>query len=105
MLGIAFAGLYQLVEFVAPGSFSVANAESGRWGPWETEVGVYPRLFFFSFVTLTTLGYGDMTPASPIARSFALLESITGVLYVAVMVASLVGGFEEKDGDQAEDGY
>jgi uncharacterized membrane protein len=46
---------------------------------------------FYSFTTLTTLGYGDITPVSPAARSFAVLEAITGVFYAAVLVARLVG--------------
>ena len=48
-------------------------------------------LEYFSFVTLTTLGYGDVTPASRPARSLACLEAICGQLYLAVLVASLVG--------------
>ncbi len=91
MLGVAFAGLYQLVEFVAPGSFVLSNAEAGRWGPWETEVGIYPRLFFFSFVTLTTLGYGDVVPASGTAGALTSLEAVTGSLYLTILISRLVG--------------
>jgi hypothetical protein len=91
MLGVAFAGLYQLVEFVAPGSFTVSNAEVGRWGPWEPEAGVYPRLFFFSFVTLTTLGYGDIVPASQATGALTSLEAVTGSLYLTILISRLVG--------------
>jgi hypothetical protein len=91
MLGVAFAGLYQLVEFVAPGSFTVSNAEVGRWGPWEPEAGVYPRLFFFSFVTLTTLGYGDIVPASEATGALTSLEAATGSLYLTILISRLVG--------------
>ncbi|HMF13670.1 MAG TPA: potassium channel family protein, partial [Gemmataceae bacterium] len=60
-----------------------------------------------SFVTLTTLGYGDIVPVSPIARTLASLEAITGQLFLAVLVARLVGlhiaeSLEQKQGDAAE---
>jgi len=91
MLGVAFAILFQLVEFVAPGSFVVSNPEAGRWGPWEPSTGIYPRLFFFSFVTLTTLGYGDVVPASEPAAALTSLEAVMGALYLTVLIARLVG--------------
>jgi hypothetical protein len=91
MLGVAFAGLYQLVEFVAPGSFVVSNVDAGRWGPWEPETGVYPRLFFFSFVTITTLGYGDIVPASQAAGALTSLEAAAGGLYLTILISRLVG--------------
>ena len=50
-----------------------------------------PRAFFyFSFVTLATVGYGDVLPVHPVARSLAMLESVTGSLYLAILVARLV---------------
>ena len=91
MLGVAFSSVYQLIEFVAPGSFVVSNPEAGNWGVWEPEMGVYPRLFFFSFVTLTTLGYGDLVPASEAAGALAGLEAATGSLYLTILIARLVG--------------
>jgi len=49
--------------------------------------------FYFSFVTLTTLGYGDITPVSHISRSLAVLIAITGQLYMTILIAMLVGKF------------
>jgi hypothetical protein len=46
--------------------------------------------FYFSFVTLSTVGYGDITPVSKVARMLAALEAMTGLLYVAVLIARLV---------------
>ncbi len=56
---------------------------------------IYPfkiyELFYFSYTTLTTLGYGDIRPISAIARSFAISEAIIGQLYLTILVARLVG--------------
>ena len=46
---------------------------------------------YFSFITLTTVGYGDITPIAPLARSLAILEALIGQFFVAVLVARLVG--------------
>jgi len=45
----------------------------------------------FSFITLATVGYGDVTPATPLARTLAWTEAVTGQLYLAILVAGLVG--------------
>ena len=57
-------------------------------GPW---LETLPEFVYFSFVSLTTLGYGDISPATPIARFVVYLEAILGQLYLAIMVAGLVG--------------
>jgi voltage-gated potassium channel Kch len=49
------------------------------------------RFLYFSYVTMTTLGYGDITPIAPIARSLAMLEALIGQIYLVVMIAWLVG--------------
>ncbi|WP_455205789.1 potassium channel family protein [Kaarinaea lacus] len=51
------------------------------------------NFFYYSFVTLTTLGYGDVTPVSGIARALSYLEATTGVMYTAVLIAALVGAY------------
>jgi hypothetical protein len=55
---------------------------------------------YYSYVTLTTLGYGDITPASSYARSSAVLEAMTGVLYMAILVARLVSLYGQRLNDQ-----
>jgi len=57
-------------------------------------------LFYFSFVTLTTLGYGDIVPLTAKARSLAMMESITGVLYLAVLVSRLVAMYGSAESHQ-----
>ncbi|MBW2172161.1 MAG: two pore domain potassium channel family protein [Deltaproteobacteria bacterium] len=81
LLGWLWADIYGLLEMLKPGSFRPSQ------GPGvETWDYVY-----FSFVTLTTLGYGDVTPVSSAAQSFAILEAVTGQLFIAVLIARLVG--------------
>jgi len=54
-------------------------------------------MMYFSFVTLTTLGYGDITPLAPTARSLAMIEAVAGPMFVAVFLARLVGVRTGKD--------
>lgn len=80
IFGVLFARLYQMVFFLNPAAFS----EDG------------PNLFSFiylSFVTLTSLGYGDIVPLSVAARCLAILEAITGQLYMVILISSLVSEF------------
>ena len=80
LLGVLWAYAYALVAHLQSGAFS---------GPVRLEDG--PRAFFyFSFLTLTTVGYGDVLPVHPAARSLAMLEAVTGPLYLAILVARLV---------------
>lgn len=53
----------------------------------------FQDIFYFTFVTLTTLGYGEITPQIPIAKSLAILISTSGQLYIAIIIAMLVGKF------------
>jgi hypothetical protein len=89
LLGAVWATAFQLLEFVQPGSFLVL-ADSGSWGPWQPEPGRFPRLFFLSFVTLTTLGYGDVVPSSISAGILTSTEAIVGPVYLTVLIARLV---------------
>jgi len=84
MMGVAWAWAYNLVDVVLPGSFQSAGALADGTLPWH-------ELLYFSYVALTTLGFGDINPVSRVARSLAILQGISGVLYVAVLVARLVG--------------
>lgn len=88
LLGLAWASLYQLIELVAPGSFSINSTLTNDAGNLPSREGIF---VYFSFVTLTTLGYGDVTPVSHIAATFAWLEATFGQFYIAVVVAQVVG--------------
>jgi hypothetical protein len=82
LIGIVWVFLYNFTEFLHPNSFSIAP---------EFATDSRKALYYFSFVTLTTLGYGDITPVSAPARSLAMLEAIMGQMYIAVLIARLVG--------------
>lgn len=80
LLGLSWASAYQLVALGHPGAFSGALNPAGGGS----------QFIYYSFVTLTTTGYGDITPVHPIARSLAITEALTGQLYIAILLARLV---------------
>ncbi len=89
LMGMGWAFAYSAVEHVVPGAFSTElPLQDLRPDTFEF---VFPELLYFSFVTLTTLGYGDIAPLDPAARMLAIFEAIVGQLYVAVAIAALVG--------------
>lgn len=83
LVGITYGLIYALVERAWPGSFR-QTVEPGRPIP-------PVDYLFFSFVTLTTVGYGDIVPWSGHAKSIAILEAATGIMYPAVLVGRLIG--------------
>ena len=85
MLGLIWTMAYWLVASVTPTAFAFNTAT----GTKESMEGF--NAFYFSFVTLSTVGYGDITPVSKVARMLAATEAMTGLLYVAVLIARLVG--------------
>jgi hypothetical protein len=82
LMGLMWASIYSLIDTITPGSFNVLQN-------WVEN----PRLvyLFFSYVTLTTLGYGDISPLTAPAYSFSILEAIIGQIYLTVLIARLVG--------------
>lgn len=81
LLGVIWAVSYTVIEALAPGAFTLADPAAGT---------IWNQLLYFSFTTLTTLGYGDISPVAPFARIWSTLEAVTGTLYIAVLVARLV---------------
>lgn len=102
MVGVLFSELYCVALMLDPQAISgdaddtpvaaAAVTESGSSNP-DLRIGMerWNRAQYFSFVTLTTVGYGDLHPRTPLARILAVFEAITGQFYLAVMVAGLVG--------------
>jgi Ion channel len=85
LIGLTWGFIFLTLEGFQPGSFLFGQA---RLSGIEKDPAT---LVYFSFVTLSTVGYGDITPLSPPARSFAFMEAIIGQIYLAVLVARLVG--------------
>jgi voltage-gated potassium channel len=82
LLGLIWVILYLLLAEFTPNAFSGLNGIS-----WQEN---FPDFIYFSFVTLTTLGFGDLLPISPLARFLVYTEAIVGVFYMAIVVSSLV---------------
>jgi len=85
LLGVMWSIAYNVLEYLQPDSFKgLTELVSPTWNPdW----------IYFSFVTITTLGYGDITPLTQTARSLAVAEAIVGQFYIAVLVAGLVSAY------------
>ncbi len=82
LLGLSWAVVYLFLLIIDPGSFS--GIEVSTWQ------GGFSRVAYYSFVTLTTLGYGDILPTNHIAEFFVYLEAVSGVFYMAIIVSSLI---------------
>ncbi|MEM6560603.1 MAG: ion channel [Planctomycetota bacterium] len=80
LAGVVWAIGFQALETLSPGSFRLPDAQLATAGD----------LYYFSFVTLTTLGYGDVSPVTPIARSCAILQAVFGQLFLVVLIGRLV---------------
>lgn len=82
LLGAMWGFCYAIIDLFQPGSFRFPEGFSGQGTS---------GFMYYSFITLTTVGYGDITPVTGVARSFSLLEGVIGQSYMAVLVARLVG--------------
>jgi hypothetical protein len=91
LVGAMWAHVFSIVEILTPGSFAYTAIEAEATDGPEPIRDQTDRFTYFSFVTLTTLGYGDMTPLTRPARNLTALEAIFGQLYLAVLIARLVG--------------
>lgn len=85
LIGVTWALLFTIIEGIRPQSFLIANVQ----GPSIREMST--EFMYYSFVTLTTLGYGDITPLTPTAKAFSFVEAVFGQIYLAVLIARLVG--------------
>jgi hypothetical protein len=81
VLGSAFAAVYGLIFWFDPTAFTSATGGALGW----------QQLLYYSYVTLTTLGYGDVLPVGHVAQSVAAFEAITGTLYTVLLLSRLVG--------------
>jgi len=79
LIGVMWAGVYTVQEGISPGSFSGLSLTTD--------------LLYFSFVTLTTVGFGDVAPLSILAKRFAIFEAAMGSIYMAIIIALIVGRY------------
>jgi hypothetical protein len=84
LLGVSCALAYTLIEHLFPGSFQMSAADL------QSKQAQSDAFYYFSIVTLTTLGYGDITAIHPVARSVVMIEALLGQLYPAILIARLV---------------
>jgi voltage-gated potassium channel Kch len=83
LIGLLFGFVFLMAEQVFPGSLAGLDGEN-----WQDNL---QATIYYSMVTLTTLGYGDITPAAPVTRFLAYMEALVGIFYTTVLVASLIG--------------
>ena len=83
LIGLSWSVVYLLIEQFSPGSFNGLERDT-----WQENLHT---MIYYSFVSLTALGYGDITPAMPLTRFLAFLEAVVGQFYIAILVASLIG--------------
>jgi hypothetical protein len=88
LTAMAWGNLYALVYVFTPESFSVPHDMAWQLSDWHTRRALFD---YFSVVSLTGLGYGDITPRSPPMYALVALEVVFGLFYLAVVVAQLVG--------------
>ena len=91
LAALMWAFAYTFLELIDPASFNIDLVRP------EGYVLVFQ---YYSFVTITTLGYGDITPVSEVARALSVLEAVVGQLYLVVVVAWLVGMYVSKKSKQ-----
>lgn len=88
LIGFAWGMIYSILEMMIPHSFSIPTTSAAIFSQVD---GLLRDFFYYSFTTLSTAGYGDITPISVFARYCSVMEIITGQLYLSVLIAQLVG--------------
>ncbi|TFH22888.1 MAG: two pore domain potassium channel family protein [Myxococcales bacterium] len=91
LVGLLFADVYALFDLLRPGSFDMGHVVMATNVPHRYARVYATRFIYYSLVTLTTLGFGDITPVSTLARSFSAVEAVVGPVFLAVFIGQLVG--------------
>lgn len=92
LIGLIWVFIYFLIELALPGSFVVSTIDT----PLTASRELLGQFSYYSYVTLSTLGYGDISPVSRVARAWASLESLVGQFYLAVVMARIVALYLPK---------
>lgn len=99
LVGVVAGLLFVLIEYFQPGSFLISNWSANAVTQQQSFIHDPGWLLYFSFVTLTTVGYGDVLPANAVARSAAVLLAVIGQVVLMVQIARLVGMHVAQDRD------
>lgn len=91
LMGLTFYSVFSILEFLRPGSFVSGGVPVHELAGAQAGSGRRAALLYYSFVTLSTLGYGDVVPTWALPQMLATAEAVVGQLYLAILVASLVG--------------
>jgi hypothetical protein len=103
LIGLLWVYVFALIDLAIPGSFLIRRGLEGNHFGHLTVNEAYAKLLYFSYATLTTLGYGDILPLSALAQTFSYLEAIVGQLYLTVLIARLVGmHITQSSGDSSQ---
>lgn len=90
LIGIIFMLFHQAIAITDPGAYTLHGAPIREFSAPLDQLHGISTMLYFSFTTLTTLGYGDIAPASNVARLLTNIEAVIGQLYVAIFIARLV---------------
>ncbi len=96
LLGFAFALVVTVIASLYPDSYNFVAQNAGL----QEQYSQMSNYVYFTFTTFTTLGYGDIVPKIPLTKSLAILTSVSGQVYLAIIIAMLVGKFSSKRNDK-----
>jgi len=89
LIGLAWATIYEAIDRIEPNSFDFNNHRTITTSDGQTHTA-FSQLVYFSFVTMSTLGYGDVSPRTALGETAAWMQSVVGQLYIAILIARLV---------------
>lgn len=92
LFGMAMSRVYWLIFTLTPGAFHFTLPA--------TEISMLPTFLYYSFMVMTTVGFGDIVPATALARSFTMLHSIVSVFYIAITISRLVSLYRREEAAQ-----
>ena len=105
LLGYFWATAFGLLEYLEPDSFQGAcMPRPDGASSCDALLAYFPRLTYFGFVTITTLGYGDVTPRTLYAEGLTSLAAVSGQLFLAVLIGRLVGSYVSQHAERRADG-
>jgi len=100
LVGICWGYVFSILEMSHPGSFTHVCLPTQSVAACVPELGRFERLSYFGFVTMTTLGYGDIVPATRPAEGLATAAAVSGQLFMAILIGRLVGSYLARGRDE-----